>query len=93
MNKEASNAEEKDEMDMNILKITAESNKKLDDVLRVVLNCTDSEYKYKKIIFMSSIIYPFLNESHELFDKDISDSKELRIEYIKYIVNILKENK
>lgn len=93
MNKEATNAEEKDEMDINIIKTSVESNKKLDNVLRGILNCTDEEFKYKKIIFMSSIIYPFLNDSHEFFDNDIEDTQELRINYIKYIVNMLKENK
>lgn len=93
MNKEATDSKEKDEMDIKIIENTREANKKLDSILIEVLNCKDEEVKYKRAIFISSIIYPFMSESHELFDKEISDNIESRFNYIKYIIRMLKEHK
>lgn len=93
MNKEASNSKEKDEMDIKIIETTREANKKLDSILKDVLNCENEEVKYKRAIFISSIIYPFMDESYEFFDKEISVNIESRIDYIKYIVKMLKGNK
>ena len=93
MNKEAMYAEEKDEMDLKILESTKEANKKLDNVLKAVLNSNENEFKLKKAIFISSIIYPFLNESEEIFDEEIKTCKDKRIEYIKYVINSIKKKK
>lgn len=91
MNKEAIYAEEKDEMDIRILESTGEANKRLDNILSVVLNSNENEFKLKKTIFLSSIIYPFLNEVEEIFDEEIKICKESRIKYIKYIINSIKD--
>ena len=91
MNKEAMYAEEKDEMDIKILESTKESNEKLDNVLKCVLKSNENEFKLKKTIFLSSIIYPFLNEVEEIFDEEIKICKESRIKYIKYIINSIKD--
>lgn len=93
MNKEASNSQNKDEMDIKIIETTSKSNKKLDNILKEVLKCENYEVKYKRAIFISSIIYPFINENHEFFDKEISENIESRFNYIKYIIKVLKENK
>jgi AcrR family transcriptional regulator len=91
MNKEAMYAEEKDEMDIKILESTKEANEKLDNVLKALLNSNENEFKLKKTIFLSSIIYPFLNEVEEIFDEEIKICKESRIKYIKYIINSIKD--
>lgn len=93
MNKEASNAKEKDTMDIKVIETSDKVNNKLDSLLREILNCTEDEFKYKKTIFISSIIYPFMNESQDLFGKEIVGTTDLRIKYIKYIINMLKVNK
>ncbi|MGL4107217.1 TetR/AcrR family transcriptional regulator [Clostridium sp. LP20] len=90
MNKEASNAEEKSEMDIKIINIINEANKKLDNVLRSVMKCNEEEFIYKRMIFLSSILHPFINETNEIFNEEILVDKNSRINYIKYIINTLK---
>lgn len=91
MNKEAMYAEEKDEMDIKILESMKEVNEKLDNVLKNILCSEGEEFKFKKTIFISSIVYPFMDETEEVFDKEIKHCKDKRIEYIKYIINSIKK--
>lgn len=90
MNKEASSAKEKDEMDIKILEESNKENEKLNCILRRVLNCNDEEFRYKKIIFNASITYPAINEGGD-YDKEIISTLEERIIYIKNLLRLLKE--
>lgn len=90
MNKEASSAKEKSEMDIKIIERSKEENKKLDITLKNVLNCNDEEFKYKRTIFMASITYPATNENGD-YDKEIISTLEKRLIYIKNLIRLLKE--
>ena len=93
MLKEATNADKDDEMAKKIIDITDSMNKKLDTVLERVVKPSKNKFTYAKMIFLSSIIYPTSDaNTEELKDELISD-KEKRIEYIRYLLSILKENK
>lgn len=89
MNKEASSAKEKSEMDLKIIERSNEENKKLDNILKKVLNCNEEEFKYKRTIFMASITYPATNEDED-YNKEIIATVEKRIIYIKKLIMILK---
>lgn len=93
MNKEAFMSEEKDEMDIKIIESMKVVNEKLDCVLKSVLCSEYEEFKFQKTIFISSIVYPFIDETEEVFDKEIKECKDKRIEYIKYIINSIKKKK
>ena len=92
MNKEATDSKEQDERDVKIIETTKEKNRKLDSTLIEVLNCEGEEVKYKRAIFISSIIYPFMGEDHEFFGEEISNNIDSRLNYIKYILKMLKGN-
>ena len=92
MNKEASSAKEKSEMDLKIIERSNEENKKLDIILKNVLNCDDYEFTYKRTIFMASITYPAINEDGD-YNKEIISTVEKRIIYIKNLIRLLKEKK
>lgn len=92
MNKEASSAKEKSEMDLKIIEKSNEENKKLDNILKKVLNCNDEEFKYKRTIFMASITYPATNEDGD-YNKEIIATVEKRIIYIKNLIMLLKGKK
>lgn len=91
MNKEAFFMAKDDEMAIKILTTTKEMNNKLDKVLKSVINSKGMDFKYKRMIFLSSILHPVGSENYEGFDDKILDSKKYRISYIKYIINLLKE--
>ncbi len=90
MNKEASSAKEKSEMDLKIIERSNEENKKLYSILKNVLNCSEEEFRYKKTIFMASITYPATNEGGD-YDKEIISTVEKRLIYIKKLLSLLKE--
>lgn len=90
MNKEASAAKEKSEMDLKIIERTNEENKKLYSILKKVLNCSEEEFRYKKTIFMASITYPATNEDGA-YNKETISTKEERLIYIKNLIRLLKE--
>ncbi|WP_300379944.1 TetR/AcrR family transcriptional regulator [Clostridium sp.] len=91
MNKEALYAEKKDEIDIKIIESMKEVNEKLDNILKKVLGFEDEDFKFNKTIFISSIVYPFMDETEEVFDNEIKYCKDKRIEYIKYIINSIKK--
>lgn len=93
MNKEALYADKKDEMDIKIIESMKAVNEKLDNVLKNVVCSEDEEFKFNKTIFLSSIVYPFIDETEEIFDKEIKENKDKRIEYIKYIIKSIKKKK
>ena len=82
----------KDEIDIQIIEKSKEENKNLDYALRKVLNCSDEEFVYKRIIFISSITYPATNEGNK-YDKEVIETEEKRIKYITNLIRLLKENK
>lgn len=92
INKEASLSKEKDKMDIKILEEADEKSKMLDYVLKKVLKGSDDEFNYKRIIFMSSITAPTNNED-DIYNKEVMDNKEKRINYIKTLINLLKKDK
>lgn len=92
MNKEASSAKEKNEMDLKIIEKSNEANIKLYSVLESVLNCSKEDFKYRKTIFMASITYPATNEDGT-YNKEVIATKEERIIYIKNLIKLLKGKK
>lgn len=93
MHKEAINSDVKDEISDEIIKITASMNNKLDKFLIKVLKSSKEEFKYHRMIVLSSILYPTSNENIAVFSKDFLENKDGRINYIKYILKMLKENR
>ncbi|MDV4152364.1 TetR family transcriptional regulator [Clostridium sp. AL.422] len=90
MNKEADSSEEKDEIDIKIIERSNEENKKLDIILKKVLNCSDDEFKYKRTIFMASITYPTISEDG-YYDREMILDEEKRNEYLKNLLRLLKD--
>ena len=90
MNKEASETKDKSEIDLKIIEKSNKENKNLDSTLRKVLNCSDEEFTYKRIIFIASITYPAINED-KYYDEEILSNSEKRINYIKNLLRLLKE--
>ena len=93
MQKEASGEHKHEEMSKQIIEITNSMNKKLDNILEKVVKPSKDKFKYVKMVFLSSIIYPTGDINTEEFKNEHINNKEKRIEYIKYILSILKENK
>lgn len=90
MQKEAANAEVKDEMSNKIINITNDMNNKLDKVLGRVLKNSEEDFEYNRMIFLSSILHPTSDTNIEGFNKSLLGEKAGRIKYIKYILNRLK---
>lgn len=93
MLKEATNADKDDDMAKKIINITDSMNKKLDTVLERVVKPSKNKFTYAKMIFLSSIIYPTSDANTEELKNELISDKEKRIEYIRYILSVLKENK
>ena len=93
MLKEATNADKDDEMAKKIIDVTDSMNKKLDTVLERVVKPSKNKFTYVKMIFLSSIIYPTSDANTEELKNELIGDKEKRIEYIRYILSVLKENK
>jgi len=89
MNKEATSASEKTEMDLKIIEKSNEANIKLYSVLESVLNCSKEDFKYRKTIFMAAITYPATNEDGT-YNKEVIATKEERLIYIKNLIKLLK---
>ncbi|CAI3212339.1 TetR/AcrR family transcriptional regulator [Clostridium neonatale] len=92
MHKEAVNAEVKDEMSNQIINITASMNEKLDKILIKVLDSSEEDFKYHRMIVLSSVLYPTSDKNILVFNEEFLKNKDGRINYIKYILKILKEN-
>lgn len=93
MLKEATNADKDDDMAKKIINVTDSMNKKLDTVLERVVKPSKNKFTYAKMIFLSSIIYPTSDANTEELKNELISDKEKRIEYIRYILSVLKENK
>ncbi|MEW9080793.1 TetR/AcrR family transcriptional regulator [Terrisporobacter glycolicus] len=90
MQREAAKADEDEEISREIIDITESLNKKLDRVLKKVITTSESRFTYAKMVFLSSIIYPTSDFNTEDFKNELINDKEKRIEYIRYILNMLK---
>lgn len=93
MHKEAVNAEVKDEMSNQIINITASMNEKLDKILIKVLDSSEEDFKYHRMIVLSSVLYPTSDKNIQVFNEEFLKNKDGRINYIKYILKILKGNR
>ena len=93
MQKEAVNGDKQEDMTIKIIDITNSMNRKLDNILEKVVKPPKNKFSYIKMVFLSSIIYPTSDFNTEEFKNELIGDKEKRIEYIKYILSILKENK
>ncbi|CAI3663973.1 putative transcriptional regulator, TetR-like [Clostridium neonatale] len=93
MHKEAVNAEVKDEMSNQIINITASMNEKLDKILIKVLDSSEEDFKYHRMIVLSSVLYPTSDKNILVFNEEFLKNKDGRINYIKYILKILKGNR
>ncbi|WP_040214528.1 TetR/AcrR family transcriptional regulator [Clostridium polynesiense] len=91
--KESVNSKEKDEYAYKIMAVTEDMNNKLDKVLDRVLDGSKENFEYNRRIFLSSILYPIINKDTVNFNNDYLSSREYRLRYIKYLVNMLKASK
>lgn len=92
MQREAAKADEDEEISREIIDITESLNKKLDRVLKKVITTSEGRFTYAKMVFLSSIIYPTSDFNTEDFKNELINDKEKRIEYIRYILNMLKNS-
>ena len=93
IHKEAVNAEVKDEMSNQIINITASMNEKLDKILIKVLDSSEEDFKYHRMIVLSSVLYTTSDKNIQVFNEEFLKNKDGRINYIKYILKILKGNR
>lgn len=91
MEKEAVDKDE--DIDKKIIAITHSMNEKLYSTLERVIRPSKNKFIYAKTIFLSSLIYPTTDFNTEELKNELINDKEKRIEYIRYIINTLKENK
>lgn len=92
MQREAAKADEDEEISREIIDITESLNKKLDRVLKKVITTSEGRFTYAKMVFLSSIIHPTSDFNTEDFKNELINDKEKRIEYIRYILNMLKNS-
>lgn len=88
--REASNIEIPDDISKGILQSSQEMLEKMSILLRNIIKGDSVKCKYRQTIFVSSIVYPVENNDVINFDETIINSKEHRIEYIKYLIRALK---
>lgn len=93
MQREAAELEEKDEMATKIINTTKEMHNKLNNILSRVIGSEGKIFEYDRMIFLSSILHPTNGSKIEEFNEEFMENKQVRIEYIKYILNRLKNNK
>ena len=91
MQKEAVKADKDEEISRKIIDITESLNRKLDTVLKKVIKTSENKFPYAKMVFLSSIIYPTSDSNTEDLKNELMSDKEKRIEYIRYILSILKD--
>ena len=90
MFREADKLKEEDEISKSIIEVTKELHDKMDKVLAHVAGADPSVAKYNSIIFMAALIYPA--DKQDLYNNDhsILNVKEKRIEYIKHVIDLIK---
>lgn len=88
--RDAASLKDVDEISNKIINVSREMHEKMDKTLFNVTKGDKLSCKYKKMIFMSSIIYPIENNDVIDFDETIINTKEGRIKYIKNLIKMLK---
>ena len=68
-------------------------NEKLDKILIKVLDSSEEDFKYHRMIVLSSVLYPTSDKNIQVFNEEFLKNKDGRINYIKYILKILKGNR
>lgn len=81
---------ETDEMSSKILEVTKDLHEHLEKALKKVVNCDEKEFTFRKLFFLSSMVFP-LENSEVIYSKDIDLSDEqTRKEYIAHLIQLLK---
>jgi len=88
--KEAVTLKDKDEVSKSIYNVTQTIHKKIEIILAHIIKESTDCIQYSRLVFMSSIIYPIENSILINLGTNILDTKEKRIDYIKYIIKLLK---
>lgn len=90
--KEAAIEKEKSQVASRIIEVTQEMNEKLDKILFEVLKCSEENFAYHRMIFLSSILHPIINMDTLFFNNDIVNEKVKRLEYIKFVIKKVKND-
>lgn len=88
--KDASELKDEDETSRKIIKASQEMLNKIEKLLCNVIKGNELNCKYGYMIFMSSICYPTENMDTAGFDGTIIKDRNDRIQYIKYLIELLK---
>lgn len=81
-----------DETSKNILKVSEKMTNQINETLDYILKEEGPVNKYKHLIFWASINYPVENGELTGIDTTMLKNKASRIDYIKQIIYILKDN-
>lgn len=87
--KEANTLKE-DKLSCQIVEVTRELHQKMEEHLKRVVLGDEMTSKYNLLIFMSAIIHPAEKGESLHQGKDILQDKEVRLDYIKYIIERLQ---
>ena len=80
-----------DEMSSKILEITKNLHDHLESALRKVVNCEERDFMFRKLFFLSSMVFP-LENSEVIYSKNIDlEDEETRKAYIHHLIKILKD--
>ncbi|WMM25207.1 TetR/AcrR family transcriptional regulator [Tissierella sp. MB52-C2] len=90
--KEAKDKKDSSDIDAKIIEVTDTMNAKLDKILSSFFTENQIDFQYKKMIFLSSLLYPTLHFDIQNFDEGIIHSKDERLKYITYIVDMLNKD-
>ena len=88
--KEAVNLKDEDELSRSIFEITQILHQKTERILASIIHKEPNSILYSRLIFISSIIYPLENKTLVELDTPILETKEQRIDYIKHLIEVLK---
>lgn len=90
--KEAARTQEENQTSAKIMKISNQCNERLDGYLAKVFNGDSLTLQYKRMIFLSSILHPTIHFDLESIDVSLINTKDQRLNYIKFIINQLNSN-
>ena len=90
MFKEAEKLKEEDEVSRKIVEETKELHHKMELALSEILDKDRKKIEYNVLIFISAILYPVEKMEKRDYMEEILNNKEVRLEYIKHIINTLK---
>lgn len=91
--KNAEQTVETDDMSEKILKVTKDLHHQLETSLMKVIKCDSQEFMFRKLFFLSSIVYP-LENSEAIYSKNVDfTDEETRKAYIYHLITLLKDCK